>query len=287
MISISSVIIMIAIGIGLRLSTQRNSISQILDNHAAFAQSVDHGLNDQVNTVPTSSGNMGKATQDNSMTVFTPIPPENSVITEKKAALLPITYRSPLYNSEIQKHLNTKASTNVVNRIEMSISNFYQQEGHLFVGVCFNPPGDESWVLGATKLSFANGELDRFIANNTVDQKSIEGASSGQHCDALEFVDLPQDAELSHLRLTVYNILPKPPDEGQECNTFNNRLASSMMIQQNGIQARCIFINGQLGWMISTKPSTMGNDEAMNIVGQESSGMILGPWVFSDLTIAP
>src|SRR5437763_1974073 len=82
--------------------------------------------------------------------------------------------------------------------------------------------GTEGWQIGPTTLTYANGELSSFAGHTTLDKRGPSDSEAGRHCDTLEFIDLPVDADLSQLSLSVQSVLlAAAPEEGHQCEYDN------------------------------------------------------------------
>lgn len=258
-----SVSVVFVLGIGLRLWLQSHSASKT-QAPVAVAQANDV-------PVPTASAATPETTTNAPDLKLIPPPPP--------------TGRESLFNEAVQTHLQAVAEVQQVNGISMTISNFYLTGGHVFVSVCFNGLGTEGWQIGATTLTYRNGELSSFTGRTTLDQRGPSESEAGRHCDTLEVIDLPVDADLSQLSLSVQSVLLAAADEGYECEYNYARWAKSARMKQLGITATCELEPGWSSIKIVSKPAGMTEEEALNIVGQETSGMILGPWTFTSAVL--
>ena len=121
----------------------------------------------------------------------------------------------------------------------------------------------------------------------TLDQTATGANPLFKHCDTLEFDRLPVGARLSQLSLSVQSVsfLATAP-EGQTCQLAEQRLAASLVLAQLGISVRCRDVPGQTDLQIVTKPVGMTDEQALNLAGRESAGMILGPWTFANVPLA-
>jgi hypothetical protein len=189
--------------------------------------------------------------------------------------------RNSLFNDKIQSHLDRVVQKIQTNGIEIRLSNYYQSGGHLFVSVCFDQPGTEVWQMGPATLKYANGEVSSFYGHITLNQRGSPDGKIGQQCNTLEFVDLPAGADLSGLNLTIESVLLEAPAEGKECDVYNNRLANSIKLEQQGIKAECVPGAGYSLFRVISKPATMTEDEAQILVSQEAAGFVIGPWIFT------
>jgi hypothetical protein len=207
--------------------------------------------------------------------------PQPTVTEDQKAILLAPGGRSSTFSNEIQTNLLTIAETHTINGVEMTVSDFYLYQGHLFVSVCFATRGLEGWQMGPATLSFANGQINWFSVHPTLDQLGSSEGQPGRHCETLEFDMLPAGAELSDLSLRVESVLLAPPREFHECETYIARWARSQRMEQLGIVADCNNVPGSTQVTIKAKPEGMTEEEAQAIAGQEAAGMVLGPWEFT------
>ena len=249
-------VVVFGIGIGLRLATRTHAHGMPAPNPDAMALAAEQ-------STPTEA------------------PPDVIATKDSKIGPPPPGGRQSLYNSEIQSHLQTVSEVETVSGVEMSISDFYLYQGHLFVSVCFATRGVEGWQMGPATLRFANGESSRFSGSTVLDQRGTNDGELGRHCETLEFDMLPAGADLSNLSLEVQSVLLAPPEDFDECETFKARWARSERMKRLGIVADCKPLPGYTQDTITAKPPGMSKEEAQTITGQEAAGMILGPWTFT------
>ena len=249
-------VVVISLGIGFRLATRTHASPTTAPNLNVMALAAEP-------STPTEAPSDVIATKES---LIGPPPPGG---------------RQSLFNGEIQSHLQTVSEVETVSGVEMSISDFYLYQGHLFVSVCFATRGVEGWQMGPATLRFANGESSRFSGSTVLDQRGTNDGELGRHCETLEFDMLPAGADLSNLSLEVQSVLLAPPEDFHECETFKARWGRSARMKQLGIVADCKALPGSTQVTIAAKPQGMTEEEAQTIAGQEAAGMILGPWTFT------
>jgi hypothetical protein len=255
-----TVVVLFGMGIGLRLATR---------THAS----------------PTTAPNLNAMALAAEPSTPTEAPPDVIATKESKIGPPPPGGRQSFFNGEIQSHLQTVSEVETVSGVEMSISDFYLYQGHLFVSVCFATHGVEGWQMGPATLHFANGEASAFSGRTVLDQRGTNDGELGRHCETLEFDMLPAGADLSNLSLEVQSVLLAPPEDFHECETFKARWSRSERMKQLGIVADCKALPGYTQDTITAKPPGMSEEQAQNIAGQEATGMILGPWTFTKGTL--
>jgi len=212
-------------------------------------------------------------------------PPERIEAEAGKVAQISPAGGQLLFNSEIQSHLENVADAKRVNDVEMTVSDFYQSNGHLYVGVCFEGQGVEGWQMGPATLAFANGEASRFAVHPTLDERGGSVGETGRHCETLEFDALPAVADLSKVSLRVESVLLAYPEEFKECDAYGARWELSVRMKELGVVAECSQEAGYINFILLSKPEGMTEEEALTIAGQEAMGMVIGPWIFEDVKL--
>jgi hypothetical protein len=215
--------------------------------------------------------------------VATPL--ESTETEPGKAAQISPAGGELLFDSEIQSHLKSVADAKQVNSVEMTVSDFYQSAGHLYVSVCFEGQGAEGWQMGPATLTFANGGASRFAVHPTLDERGASDVDTGRHCETLEFDALPAEADLSRLNLRVESVLLAYPEEFKECEAYTARWEKSDRMKELGIVAECSHEPGYIDFSLLSKPDGVTEEEALTIAGQEAMGMVVGPWIFEDLKL--
>jgi hypothetical protein len=98
-------------------------------------------------------------------------------------------------------------------------------------------------------------------------------------CDVLEFY-VPPDADLSVATVSVEKIaaFPRPEDY---CTIYMPKIQQVLNERVTGIQLACNEVNGGLNMQIVSKPDTMSQEEAEQIVFSDEFFSITGPWSFT------
>ncbi|MBI3243989.1 MAG: hypothetical protein HYZ49_17035 [Chloroflexi bacterium] len=193
------------------------------------------------------------------------------------------TFAGPgyLFNPTIQTRLQIKSQIQRINGVEFTASDFYQEAGRVFANVCYQLPGKGVWDINAVTLKYANGETSNLWVHETSIELASANGQPGRRCVTLEFDEIPPQADLSTLSLSIGSIGLIPPLEGHECEEYNARLQNAPSLNKLGIKAQCKQQDGGAQVAIISKPASMSIDDANVTIAKAVSGWIDGPWTFT------
>jgi hypothetical protein len=185
------------------------------------------------------------------------------------------------FDDEIRTQFEMRPDAQLVNGVEFTASNFVLRHSQLYANVCYQQPGMGVWDVNAATLDYRTGRTSNLAAHETYLYLASEAGQMGRRCLALEF-EIPSEADLAHLTLTVHKIGMVAPAEGRECAVYTARLEQALAVRQMGITAECLQQPGGVQMRIVTRPESVSEAEAEALVGKAISGEIEGPWVFTD-----
>jgi len=110
-------------------------------------------------------------------------------------------------------------------------------------------------------------------------QEPVEG-QAGQRCDTLSFFNIPPDADLSAVTITVDSIAA-PPRAEEYCSIYMPKIQQMLGERGLAITLECSDVNGAQAMQIVGKPETMSQEEAEQIVYSDEFYTVKGPWSFT------
>lgn len=168
-----------------------------------------------------------------------------------------------------------------VQGIKFTASNFYFQDNHVFVDVCYDLPGNDIWDVNMATLQYGDRATSDFAVNEFFVDLPKDINSKGSRCLKLDFYDIDTKSDLSTLTLIIENIGQIAPAEGHECEGYLNRIKNNPNVSQSGIKVTCDQLPGSSQVKIVKKPSAMSDDDANAILNQAMVGQVNGPWQFT------
>jgi hypothetical protein len=147
------------------------------------------------------------------------------------------------------------------------------------VDVCFTLLDASDWSIWSASLQYPGGSILDFGSTMLSVQEPTEG-QSGQRCDTLSFLNVPPDADLSSVTVTVDAIAAQPRTE-EYCTIYMPKIQQSLTDRGIAITLNCADVNGVQTMQISTKPDTMSQEEAEQIVYSDEFFTVKGPWSFT------
>jgi hypothetical protein len=145
--------------------------------------------------------------------------------------------------------------------------------------VCFTLLDASDWSVSAATLQYAGTAVTDFSSTLVSLQDPVEG-QSGQRCDTLSFLNIPPDADLSAMTITV-DAIAAPPRAEDYCEIYMPKIQQSLTERGVAISLGCVDSNGVQVMQIQSKPETMSQEEAEQIVYSDEFYTVKGPWSFT------
>jgi hypothetical protein len=163
--------------------------------------------------------------------------------------------------------------------IEVRADRAWRDGKQVNVDVCFTLLDASDWSVRSASLQYPGGSILDSGSTMLSLQEPAAG-QSGQRCDTLVFVDVPPDADLSNVTVTVDAIaaLPQPEDY---CALYMPKIQQSLQERGIAIVLNCADVNGMQTMQIVSKPDTMTQEEADQIVYSDEFYTVKGPWSFT------
>jgi len=188
----------------------------------------------------------------------------------------PTAYIDPSYptmESEAVTSLQTTSG------IEIRADRAWRDGKQVNVDVCYTLPDASDWSIWSASLQYPNGNVLDFGTTLLSIQEPVEG-QSGQRCDTLSFLNVPPDADLSSVTVIVDAIAAQPRAEDY-CTIYMAKIQQTLNERGIAITLNCADVNGVQTMQIASKPDTMSQEEAEQIVYSDEFYTVRGPWSFT------
>ncbi|HET6594170.1 MAG TPA: hypothetical protein VFG81_01005 [Anaerolineales bacterium] len=163
--------------------------------------------------------------------------------------------------------------------IEVRADRAWRDGKQVNVDVCFTLLDASDWSIWNASLQYPGGSILDFSSTLSSIQEPVEG-QSGQRCDTLSFLNVPPDADLSNVIVTVDAIAAQPRAE-EYCSIYMPKIQQALTERGIAITLNCADVNGVQTMQIVSKPDTMSQAEAEQIVFSDEFYTVKGPWSFT------
>jgi hypothetical protein len=163
--------------------------------------------------------------------------------------------------------------------IEVRADRAWRDGKQVNVDVCFTLLDASDWSIWNASLQYPGGSILDFSSTLSSIQEPVEG-QSGQRCDTLSFLNVPPDADLSNVIVTVDAIAAQPRAE-EYCSIYMPKIQQALTERGIAITLNCADVNGVQTMQIVCKPDTMSQAEAEQIVFSDEFYTVKGPWSFT------
>jgi hypothetical protein len=147
------------------------------------------------------------------------------------------------------------------------------------VDVCFTLLDASDWSVWNASLQYPGGSILDFGSTMVSLQEPTAG-QAGQRCDTLSFLNIPPDADLSNVTIIVDAIAAQPRAEDY-CSIYMPKIQQAFEERGVGITLNCTDVNGMQTMQIASKPETMSQEEAEQLVYSDEFYTVKGPWSFT------
>lgn len=163
--------------------------------------------------------------------------------------------------------------------IEVRADRAWRDGKQINADVCFTLPDASDWSVWGATLQYADATVFDFGSTMLSLQEPVEG-QAGQRCDTLSFFNIPPDADLSAVTITVDSIAA-PPRAEEYCSIYMPKIQQMLGERGLAITLECADVNGAQAMQIVGKPETMSQEEAEQIVYSDEFYTVKGPWSFT------
>jgi hypothetical protein len=163
--------------------------------------------------------------------------------------------------------------------IEVRAERAWRDGKQVNVDVCFTLLDASDWSIWNASLQYPGGSVLEFGSTMMSVQEPAEG-QAGRRCDTLSFLNVPPDADLSNVTITVDAIAAQPRAEDY-CTIYLPKIQQALTDRGIAITLNCADVNGVQTMQIVSKPDTMSQEEAEQIVFSDEFYTVRGPWSFT------
>jgi hypothetical protein len=188
----------------------------------------------------------------------------------------PTAYIDPSYPT-LESAPQTSKQTS--SGIEVRADRAWRDGKQVNVDVCFTLLDASDWSIWNASLQYPGAASSDFGSTMVSLQEPTEG-KSGERCDTLSFLNVPPDADLTNLTVTVDAIAAQPRAEDY-CTIYMPKIQQTLNERGVAITLNCSDVNGVQTMQIASKPDTMSDEEAQQLVFSDEFYTVKGPWSFT------
>ncbi len=190
---------------------------------------------------------------------------------------LPTAYIDPSYPTMESQPVTAMQQSN---GIQVQAERAWRDGKQVNVDVCYTLLDASNWsILGAT-LQYAGTSVTDFGSTMLSLQEPAQG-QSGKRCDTLSFVNIPPDADLTNVAVTIDSIAAQPSAEDY-CSVYMPKIQQALNDRGIAITLDCpTDANGVQSMQITSKPADMSQEQAEQIVFSDEFYSVKGPWSFT------
>lgn len=163
--------------------------------------------------------------------------------------------------------------------IEVRADRAWRDGKQVNVDVCFTLLDGSDWSIWGANLQYADQSILDFGSTMLSLQEPIEG-QSGVRCDTVSFMNVPPDADLSNVTITI-DAIAAPPRAEDYCTIYMPKIQQSLTERGIAVTLECADVNGVQAMQIVGKPDTMSQEEAEQLVYSDEFYTVKGPWSFT------
>jgi len=163
--------------------------------------------------------------------------------------------------------------------IEVRADKAWRDGKQVNADVCFTLLDGSDWSIWGATLQYAGAATTDFASTMLSLQEPVEG-QSGLRCDTLSFLNIPPDADLTTVTLTV-DAIAAPPRAEDYCSIYMPKIQQTLNDRAIAITLGCVDSGGVQVMQILSRPDTMSQEEAEQIVYSDEFYTIKGPWSFT------
>src|SRR5689334_1895959 len=188
----------------------------------------------------------------------------------------PTAYIAPSYPTVASAPQTTIQQNN---GIQVTADKAWRDGKQVNANICFTLLDASDWSVSAATLQYPGGSVTDFASTMLSIQDPANG-QSGQRCDTLSFLNIPPDADLTNATVTVDAIAAQPRAEDY-CTIYMPKIQQTLSDRGIAITLACNDVNGVQTMQIATKPDTMSDEEAQQLVYSDEFYTVKGPWTFT------
>lgn len=163
--------------------------------------------------------------------------------------------------------------------IEVRADKAWRDGKQVNANVCFTLLDASDWSVWGATLQYAGAATTDFSSTMLSLQEPVEG-QSGLRCDTLSFLNIPPDADLTTVTVTV-DAIAAPPRAEDYCSIYMPKIQQTLNDRAIAITLGCADAGGVQVMQILSKPDTMSQEEAEQLVYSDEFYTVKGPWAFT------
>lgn len=197
-------------------------------------------------------------------------------VSQSGGPALPTAYIDPSYPTmQAQAAVVSQLSSG----IEVRADRAWRDGKQVNVDICFTLLDGSDWSVWGANLQYADQTILDFGSTMMSLQEPVEG-KSGTRCDTLSFINIPPDADLSNVTITV-DAIAAPPRAEEYCSIYMPKIQQALTERGIAITLNCADVNGVQTMQIESRPDTMSQEEAEQLVYSDEFYTVKGPWAFT------
>jgi hypothetical protein len=202
-----------------------------------------------------------------------------SSISRPPAFIAPQNYATPVINAAAYPTMQAPQTdfSQSVSGFAVNLQRAWRDGKQVYADVCYTLPDSSDWIVWKAQLSYAGQTVTQFSASMLSKQEAANG-QPGQRCDELTFY-IPPDADLSSASLVVQS-LGAQPTQDEYCSLLMPKIQEALNLRNIAITLGCNDVNGAMTMQIVSKPASMSDQEADQIVYSDEFFTVKGPWTF-------
>jgi hypothetical protein len=189
---------------------------------------------------------------------------------------LPTAYIDPSYPTMQSAPVTLMQQSN---GIDVTADRAWRDGKQVNVNVCYTLLNASDWSIWGANLQYAGTAISDFGTTMVSVQEPADG-QSGKRCDTLSFVNVPPDADLSNVAVTI-DAIAAPPRAEDYCSIYMPKIQQSLNERGIAITLGCSDVNGMQTMQIVSKPENMQQEEAEQYVFSDEYYTVKGPWSFT------
>jgi hypothetical protein len=189
---------------------------------------------------------------------------------------LPTAYIDPSYPTMAAVAVT---SNQLINGIEVRVERAWRDGKEVHVNLCFTLLDGSDWSIWSATMQYSDTVVFDFASTLLRIQEPVEG-QSGLRCDTLSFFNIPPDADLSAVTVTV-DAIAAPPRAEEYCTIYMPKIQQTLDERGIPITLMCSEVAGVQTMQIVGRPDTMSQEEAEQIVFSDEFYTVKGPWAFT------
>ena len=163
--------------------------------------------------------------------------------------------------------------------IEVRADKAWRDGKQVNANVCFTLLDGSDWSVWGATLQYPGAATTDFSSTLLSLQEPVEG-QSGLRCDTLSFINIPPDADLTTVTITV-DAIAAPPRAEDYCSIYMSKIQQSLNDRAIAIVLGCVDSGGVQVMQILSRPDSMSQAEAEQIVYSDEFYTVKGPWSFT------